>query len=105
MTAEHTQQGPPLAAKPSWYVTRVGIPSFEQRHDLTTLRVVGPNAVGPLDGIATAQGEEWVAAPFGPGLEAAEWPTGTKRRSVLATAAPDGQGCREPLSSLTLDVL
>ena len=45
------------------------------------------------------------AAPFGPGLEAAEWPTGTKRRSVLATAGPDGQGCGEPLSSLTLDVL
>jgi hypothetical protein len=37
MTAEHIQQGPPLAAKPSWYVTRVRIPSFEQRHDLTTL--------------------------------------------------------------------
>ena len=83
----------------------VGIPSLEQRHDLATLGVVGLNAVDPLDRIATAQGEEWVAAPFGPGLEAAEWPTGTKRRSVLATAAPDGQGCREPLSSLTLDVL
>jgi len=80
----------------------VGIPSFEQRHDLTPIRVVGLDAVDPFDRIATAQGEEWVAAPFGPSFEAAEWPTGTKLRSVLATAAPDG---REPLSSLTLDVL
>src|SRR6266516_5397126 len=48
------------------------MPSVEQLDDLTAVRIVGFDGVNPLDRIATAERQEWVAAPFGPLFKTAE---------------------------------
>jgi hypothetical protein len=49
----------------------VDSPSLEQLYDPATVRIVGLNGIDPLDRIATAEGQEWIAAPFAPFFEAA----------------------------------
>ena len=75
------------------------VPGLKQPHDLATMRIISLDAVDPLDGIATAKREEWIAAPFGPLLEATERSTRLEVCSVLPTPPPDGQGRPKQLGS------
>jgi hypothetical protein len=52
----------------------VGVPSLEEFHNLTTIRVVGFDGLNPFDRIATAKRYKRIAAPFRPLLETAERP-------------------------------
>jgi len=70
----------------------VRVPSLEQFDDLTAVRVIRLDCFDSFDRIATAQRQEWVAAPFGPLLEAAEQATGHEIDRVLPPPAPDRQG-------------
>jgi len=86
-------------------VAVVRIPSLEQLNDLTAVWVIRLDLVDPFDGIATAEREEWIAAPFTPLLEAAERPAGFGVSGVLPTPSPDCQGRGEQLGSTSFDIV
>ena len=76
------------------------VPRFEKLSNQTTMWIVGLHFLDPVDGIATAKRQEWIAAPFRPLFETAKWPTVHEICRVLPTPAPDGQGRGEQLGPM-----
>jgi hypothetical protein len=60
------------------------MPSAKELDDLTAVRIVGLNLINPFDGIATAECEEWIAAPSAHCFKAAERATGLEVSRVSA---------------------
>jgi hypothetical protein len=83
----------------------VSVPGLEQVDDATAMRIVGFDGFDPFDRIATAERQEWIAAPFAPFFEAAERPTGFKVCGALPSPASDGQGCDQQVGSTKFDRL
>jgi hypothetical protein len=79
-------------------------PRVEQLYGLTAVRIVRFDSFNALDRIATAEREEWIAAPFGPLFEAAKRSTGFELIGILPSPAPNGQSCGEKLGSTAFNV-
>src|SRR4029077_14972181 len=80
-------------------------PNLEEFRDALATGIVGLECFDMLDGIATPEGEERIATPFRPGLEASEGLAPRKLRRVLATEAPDRERRGQEFSAALFDLV
>src|ERR1700730_37358 len=69
------------------------------------MRIVRLDRFNAFDRIATAERQEWIAAPFAPFFEAAERSTRFEISGILSSPAPDGQRRGEQLGSTGFDIV
>jgi hypothetical protein len=80
-------------------------PDSEEFSDALPPWIAGLDSFDPLDWVAAAERNEWVAAPLRPLLEASDWLAPGQLRVVVPSPAPDSKDCAQERGAVSHDVV